>query len=65
MKHQLENYQISENNISIYRYNTAAICLSKYHILHSRAKHIEIKHHFISAYVKKDVLDTPLIDTDY
>jgi len=42
MKHQLEDYQINSNSIPIYYDNTAAICLSKYPILHSRAKHIEI-----------------------
>ena len=47
MKHQLEDYQITENYIPIYCDNTAAICFSKNLILHSRAKHIEIKHHFI------------------
>jgi len=46
MKHQLEDYQINENNIPIYCDNTAAICLLKNPILHSRGKHIEIKHHF-------------------
>jgi len=47
MKHQLEDYQINANSIPIYCDNTAFICLSKNPILHSRAKHIEIKHHFI------------------
>jgi len=51
MKHQLEDYQINTNSIPIYCDNTAAICLSKNPILHSRAKHIEIKHHFIRDYV--------------
>jgi len=51
MKHQLEDYQITENFIPIYCDNTAVICLSKNPILHSRVKHIEIKHHFIRDYV--------------
>ena len=46
MKHQLEDYHITETCIPIYCDNTAAIYLSKNPILHSRAKHIEIKHHF-------------------
>jgi len=65
MKHQLEDYQITENCIPIYCHNTAAICLSKNPILHSRAKHIEIKHHFIRDYVQKGVLDIQFIDTDH
>ncbi|WJX51852.1 hypothetical protein P8452_38016 [Trifolium repens] len=51
MKYQLEDYQISSHNIPLYCDNTAAIHLSKNPILHSRAKHIDIKHHFIRDYV--------------
>jgi len=65
MKHQLEDYQITENCIPIYCDNTAAIFLSKNPILHSRAKHIEIKHHSIRDYVQKRVLDIQFIDTDH
>jgi len=57
MKHQLEDYQITKSCIPIYCDNTTAICWSKKTILHSRAKHIEIKHHFIRDYVQKGVLD--------
>jgi len=62
MKHQLEDYQINANNIPIYCDNTADICLLKNPILHSRAKHIEIKHHFIRDYVQKGILDIQFID---
>jgi len=65
MKHQLEDYQITENCIPIYCVNTVAICLSKNPILHSTAKHIEIKHHFIRDYFEKGVLDIQFIDTDH
>ena len=59
MKCQLEDYQISSNNIPLYCDNTAAI-----HLLHSRAKHIEIKHHFIRDYVQKGVIDLKFIETE-
>ena len=65
MKNQLEDYQIHESNIPIFCDNTAAICLSKNPILHSRAKHIEIKHHFIRDYVQKGILCLKFIDTDH
>ena len=64
MKHQLEDYHIIANSIPIFCDNTAAICLSKNPILHSRAKHIEIKHHFIRDYVQKGILDIQFIDTE-
>ena len=65
MKHQLEDYQINANNIRIFCDNTTAICLSKNPILHSRAKHIEIKHHFIRDYVQKGILDIQFIDIEH
>jgi len=39
--------------------------LSKNPILHSRAKHIEIKHHFIRDYVQKGILDIQFIDIEH
>jgi len=65
MKHQLEDYQINANSILIYCHNTVVICLSKNPILHSRAKHIEIKHHLIRDYVQKGILDIQFIDIEH
>jgi len=65
MKHHLEDYHINENSIPIYGDNTVAIYLSKNPILHSRAKHIEIKHHFIRYYVQKGILDIQVIDIEH
>ena len=45
--------------------NTAAICLLKNPILHSKAKHIEIKHHFIRDCVQKGILDIQFIDPEH
>jgi len=61
----LEDYQINANSIPIYCDNIAAICLSKDLILHSRSKHIEIKHHFIRDCVQKGILDMQFIDTEH
>ena len=65
LKRQLEDYQINANSIPTYCHNTAAICLSKNPILHSKAKHIEIKHHFIRDYVEKGILDIQFIDIEH
>jgi hypothetical protein len=65
MKHQLEDYQVRINSIPLMCDNTATICLSKNSILHSRAKHIEIKHHFIRDYVQKGVINIQFIDTEH
>ena len=65
MKYQLEDYLIKESNIPIFCDNTSAICLTKNPILHSRAKHIEIKHHFIRDYVHNGILEIKFVDTDH
>jgi hypothetical protein len=65
MKHQLEVYQILESNIPILCVNTAAISLSKNPILHSKAKHIEIKYHFLRDYVQKGFLSLQFTNTDH
>ncbi|WJX50151.1 hypothetical protein P8452_36497 [Trifolium repens] len=65
MKYQLEDYNIAESSIPLCCDNTAAIHLSKNPILHSRAKHIEIKHHFIRDHVQKGTIDIQFIDTEH
>jgi len=45
VKYQLEDYSMFENNIPVLCYNTSAINLSKNPIQHSKANHIEIRHH--------------------
>ncbi|RDX97117.1 Copia protein, partial [Mucuna pruriens] len=59
-----EDYDIIESNIYLLCDNTVVIILSTNLILHSRAKHIEIKHHFIRDYVQKGILDLKFISTE-
>ena len=65
IKSQLEEFKIFESNVPILCDNTSAICRSKNPILHSRVKHIEIKHHFIRYYIQKGILHLKFIDTDH
>ncbi|RDX81637.1 hypothetical protein CR513_37660, partial [Mucuna pruriens] len=53
-----KDYDIFQSNIHILCDNTAVINLSKNPILYFRAKHIEIKLHFIRDYVQKGTLDS-------
>nr|KYP63420.1 Retrovirus-related Pol polyprotein from transposon TNT 1-94 [Cajanus cajan] len=53
IKHQMEDYNIYESSIPVLCDNTTAISISKDPVLHSRTKHIEIKHHFIRDHVQK------------
>ncbi|RDX99098.1 Copia protein, partial [Mucuna pruriens] len=57
IKHQLEDYDIFESNIPSLLDNIVVINLSKTPILHSHAKHIEIKHHFI-----RDITENQFVD---
>lgn len=57
IKNLLEDYDVVESKIPIFRDNKTAINLSKNPILHFHDKHIEIKHHFIRDHVKKGTVD--------
>lgn len=57
IKYQLEDYSIKEDQIPIYCDNTSEINLSKNPIQHSRAKHIEVRHHFIQDYVQRGTIN--------
>jgi len=52
-----------ENHILVLCDNTSATNLSKNSIQHSRAKHIEVRHHFIRYYVQKSVFNIKFVDT--
>jgi len=53
MRQQLSDYGLMLDHIPIRCDNTSAINLSKNPILHSRTKHIEIRHHFLRDHVQK------------
>ncbi|GJR83551.1 hypothetical protein Tco_0154336 [Tanacetum coccineum] len=53
MKQALVDYDIKLDDIPVLCDNKGAIDLSKNHILHSRTKHIEIRHHFLRDNVQK------------
>nr|KYP68970.1 Copia protein [Cajanus cajan] len=53
MKQQLSHFGLSLDHIPIKCDNTSAINLSKNPVLHSRTKHIEIRHHFLRDHVQK------------
>ena len=53
MKQQLEDFGVILDHIPLKCDNTSAINLSKNPIMHSRTKHIEIRHHFLRDRVSK------------
>jgi len=63
MKQQLSDYRIILDHIPIRCDNTSAINLSKNPVLHSRTKHIEIRHHFLRDHVQKKDCVLKFVDT--
>jgi hypothetical protein len=48
----LEEYNVKQDAMTLYCDNLSAINISKNPIQHSRAKHIDIRHHFIKDLVE-------------
>ena len=63
MKQILADYNIKFDVISILCDNTSAIDLSKNPVLHSRSKHIDVRHHFLRDHVNKGDIKMTHIDT--
>ena len=64
IKYQILDYSIDLGNVPILCDNTSVINLSKNPILHSRAKHIEIRYHFIKDEVAKNNFKIIFINTE-
>lgn len=56
LKQQLLDFKVKLERIPIFCDNTSAINLTKNPVLHSRTKHIEIRHHFLRDHVEKGVV---------
>ena len=71
MKQQLEDYNIYLNHIPLICDNTricdnnSAINLTKNPIMHSRKKHIEIRHHFLRDHISKGNCVIDYVDTKH
>ncbi|GJW64209.1 copia protein [Tanacetum coccineum] len=64
MKQSLVNYDIVLDDIPILCDNKGAIDLSKNHVLHSRTKHIEIRHHFLRDNVQKGSISIEKVSSE-
>ena len=61
MKHQMVDYNISFLDIPLYCNNVSAINVTKNLVLHSKTKHIEIRHHFIHEHVQKGYIEVKFV----
>ncbi|XP_075082688.1 secreted RxLR effector protein 161-like [Nicotiana tabacum] len=64
MMHQLSNYDLSFKTVKLFGDNSSAICLSKNSVHYSRAKHKDIKHHFIRDHVLKGDIELSFFSTE-
>ena len=64
IKQELEDYSLRYTHIPILCDNISAINLSKNPVLHSRTKHIEIRHHFIRDHVQNGDIKLIFVSTE-
>ena len=65
MKQQLEDCGVILDHISLKCDSTSAINLTKNPAMHSRTKHIEIRHHFLRDHVSKSDCGIKFIDSEH
>ena len=65
MKQQLEDFGVNLDHIPLNCDNTSAINLTKNLVMHSRTKHIEIRHHFLRDHVLKGDYCIEFIDSEH
>jgi len=65
MRKTLQGYGVQFNTTSILCDNTSTINLSKNSIIHSRTKHIDVRHHFLKDHVECGDILLEFIDTHY
>jgi len=64
VRQQLSDFGILLNKIPIHFDNTSAINLSKNPVMHSRTKHIVIRHHFLREHIANGICDIQFIGTE-
>ncbi|GJR19327.1 putative ribonuclease H-like domain-containing protein [Tanacetum coccineum] len=65
IQNQMLDYGFNFMNATIHIDNESTICIVKNPVFHSKAKHIEIRHHFIRDSYKKKLIQVIKIHTDH
>nr|GEV68730.1 Gag-Pol polyprotein [Tanacetum cinerariifolium] len=65
MKSQLTDYSLGLNKIPMYYGNKSAIALCYNNVQHSKAKHIDIRYHFLKEQVENGVIELYIVNTRY
>ncbi|GKD48008.1 hypothetical protein Tco_1276984, partial [Tanacetum coccineum] len=61
----LTNYGFQFNKIPLYCDNKSAIALCCNNVQHSRAKHIDVRYHFIKEHVENGIVELYFVQTEY
>src|SRR4030066_1580538 len=64
MKQMLKEYNVEQDVLTMYCDNLSAINISKNLVLHSRTKHIDIRHHFIRDLVEDNIVTLEHVVTE-
>ncbi|GJW89087.1 retrovirus-related pol polyprotein from transposon TNT 1-94 [Tanacetum coccineum] len=64
IKSQLADYDVLYDKVPIFCDNTSAIAISNNPVLHSRAKHIDIRYHFIRDHILKSDIKLHFVPID-
>ncbi|GKE53008.1 hypothetical protein Tco_1488164 [Tanacetum coccineum] len=62
---QLTDYGFQFNKIPLYCDNKSAIALCCNNVQHSRAKHIDVRYHFIKKWVENKIVELYFVRTEY
>nr|GEY01150.1 hypothetical protein [Tanacetum cinerariifolium] len=65
MRSQLTDYGLGFNKIPMYCDNKSAIALCCNNVQHSRAKHIDVRYHFIKKQVENRIVELYFVRTEY
>jgi hypothetical protein len=65
MRSQLSDYGYDFNKIPMYCDNKSAIALCCNNVQNSRAKHIDIRHHYIREQVEKGIVELYIVRTEF
>nr|GFB09481.1 copia protein [Tanacetum cinerariifolium] len=65
MRSQLTNYGFTFNKIFLYCDNKSTIALCRNNVQHSRAKHIDVRYHFIKEQVENGIVKLYFVRTEY
>ncbi|GJZ38021.1 retrovirus-related pol polyprotein from transposon TNT 1-94 [Tanacetum coccineum] len=65
MRSQLTDYGFQFNKIPLYCDNKSAIALCCNNVQHSRAKHIDVRYHFIKEHVENGIVKLYFVRTEY